>query len=62
MRVGFKTSDDQPTLAERIRERLIDRVGSDEESALVAAVMSVQANLRGKDSGTSCGRIPQAAL
>ena len=47
----FRTSDDQSTLAERIRDRLIARVGSDEEAALVAAVMSVQANLRGRTLG-----------
>ena len=47
----FRTGDDHPTLAERVRDRIIARIGSDEESTLVAAVMSVQANLRGRTLG-----------
>ena len=51
----FRTGDNQPTLAERIRDRLIKRVGSDEESVLIATVMSVQANLRGRTLGPPVG-------
>ena len=47
----FRTADDQPTLAERIRARLVSRIGSDKKSDLIAAVESVQADLRGRTLG-----------
>jgi hypothetical protein len=46
----FSTSD-HPTLAERLRARLIDRVGSDEQPKLVAAVHEVSDRLRGRTLG-----------
>lgn len=42
---------DQPTLAERLRARLIERVGSDERSRLVGAVQDVSDGLRGRTLG-----------
>ena len=47
----FKTDESQPTLAERIRARLVDRIGSENESDLVSAVQTVQTNLRGRTLG-----------
>ena len=47
----FKTEDEQPTLAERIRARLADMVGSEHLEDLVAAVHAVQSNLRGRTLG-----------
>ena len=47
----FKTADDQPTLAERIRERLIAKIDSDKESDLLSAVEYVQTSLRGRTLG-----------
>jgi hypothetical protein len=42
---------DNPTLAERLRLRLEGRVGSDQEAALVEAVVSESDNLRGRTIG-----------
>ena len=47
----FKSADDQPTLAERIRDRLVANIGSDEGSDLLAATEAVQTNLRGRTLG-----------
>ena len=47
----FKTDDNRPTLAERIRDRLVSKVGSDKESDMLAAVEAVQTNLRGRTLG-----------
>ena len=47
----FKTDENQPTLAERIRDRLVDKIGSDKESNLLEAVQTVQTNLRGRTLG-----------
>ena len=47
----FKTDENQPTLVERIRDRLVDKIQSDKESDLVAAVQTVQMNLRGRTLG-----------
>ncbi|MXX28051.1 MAG: hypothetical protein F4Z82_21740 [Caldilineaceae bacterium SB0668_bin_21] len=47
----FRTAEDQPTLAERIRDRLVDRTGSDSKVALVAAANAVQGKLRGRTLG-----------
>ena len=47
----FRSADDQPTLAERIRERLVDQTGSDSGTDLAAAVIAVQGKLRGKTLG-----------
>lgn len=40
-----------PTLAERLRTRLIEQVGSDEQSRLIGAVQAVSDNLRGRTLG-----------
>jgi hypothetical protein len=42
---------DHPTLAERLRTRLIERVGSDEQSRLVGAIQDVSDGLRGRTLG-----------
>jgi len=47
----FRTSDDTPTLAERIYARLVERVGSSEPEVLMAAVDASQQNLRGRTLG-----------
>ena len=47
----FKTADDQPTLAERIRDRLVGKIGSDKESDLLSAAENVQTSLRGRTLG-----------
>ena len=47
----FKTGDDQPTLVERVRSRLIDKIGSDKADDLLSAVGTVQTNLRGRTLG-----------
>lgn len=47
----FKETDDQPTLVQRLRARLVDRVGSEEPTALAAAVAEVNRNLRGRTLG-----------
>ena len=47
----FRTSEDQPTLAERIRARLVDQTGSDSKADLVAVVTAVQGKLRGRTLG-----------
>jgi hypothetical protein len=46
----FSTGD-RPTLAERLRARLVERVGSDEQAELVAAVYEVSDRLRGRTLG-----------
>jgi hypothetical protein len=46
----FSTGD-HPTLAERLRTRLIERVGSDDKAKLVAAVNEVSDRLRGRTLG-----------
>ena len=45
------TAGDHPTLAERLRDRLVERVGSDEKSKLVASVYEVSDRLRGRTLG-----------
>lgn len=47
----FKRTPETPTLAERIRKRLVDVAGSDELSDLISAVDNVQENLRGRTLG-----------
>lgn len=47
----FRTADDVPTLAQRIRARLAERVGSTEAGALLSAAESVQQGLRGRTLG-----------
>lgn len=47
----FKRTPETPTLAERIRKRLVDVVGSNELSDLLSAVDNVQENLRGRTLG-----------
>jgi len=47
----FKTDENQSTLAERIRDRLVNEIGSDKESKLLEAVQTVQTNLRGRTLG-----------
>ncbi len=47
----FKRTPETPTLAERIRKRLVDVVGSDELPNLISAVDNVQENLRGRTLG-----------
>ena len=47
----FKSNEDQPTLVERVRERLVDKVGSDQAVDLIAAVQSVQGSFRGRTLG-----------
>ena len=47
----FKAAEEQLTLAERIRNRLVDKLGSDEPTELVAAVHSVQSSLLGRTLG-----------
>ena len=47
----FRTAEDQPTLAERIRARLVDQIGSDSKADLVAAANAVQGKLRGRTLG-----------
>lgn len=42
---------DHPTLAERLRTRLVERTGSDEKAKLVAAVYEVSDRLRGRTLG-----------
>ena len=49
--VRFKTDDNQQTLTERIRDRLINRIGSDKEADLLSAVEAVQTSLRGRTLG-----------
>ena len=66
----FSKTPEEPTLAERIRERLVATVGSDETSDLVEAVQNVQLNLRGRTLGPPveeflellCGRDNSSAL
>ena len=47
----FRTAEDQPTLAERIRARFVDQTGSDSKADLVAAANAVQGKLRGRTLG-----------
>ena len=47
----FRTAEDQPTLAERTRARLVDQIGSDSKADLVAAANAVQGKLRGRTLG-----------
>jgi hypothetical protein len=47
----FKETDDQPTLVQRLRARLVDRIGSEEPTVLAAAVTEVNRNLRGRTLG-----------
>ena len=47
----FRTGEDQPTLAQRIRARLVDRIGSEDKDDLIAAVTAVQGKLRGRTLG-----------
>ena len=47
----FKSDENQPTLVERIRERLVNKVGSDQAVDLIAAVHSVQSSFRGRTLG-----------
>lgn len=47
----FRIASDQPTLVERVRDRLATKLGSDSTADLVAAVEDVQANLRGRTLG-----------
>jgi hypothetical protein len=47
----FSHTAEDPTLADRIRERLVATVGSDETADLVQAVLDVQLNLRGRTLG-----------
>jgi hypothetical protein len=62
------TSGEEPTLAQRIRERLVERVGSDDPAQLIASVHDVQENLRGRTLGPPvedflavlCGNDPAA--
>jgi hypothetical protein len=42
---------DHPTLAERLRARLVERVGTDDQARLVAAVQEVSDRLRGRTLG-----------
>jgi hypothetical protein len=46
----FRTHD-EPTLAERLRARLVERLGTDNESALREAVYEVADNIRGRTLG-----------
>ena len=47
----FKADEGQQTLVEKIRDRLIDKIGSDKETDLLSAVESVQTSLRGRTLG-----------
>ena len=47
----FRTAEGQPTLAERIRARLIEQTGSEHAPDLIAAVESVQEKMRGRTLG-----------
>ena len=47
----YRTNDGQPTLVERIRDRLINKIGSDKDNDLLAAVDAVQTSLRGRTLG-----------
>ena len=47
----FRVALDTPTLAERIRDRLVKNLGSDKTADLIAAIEGVQANLRGRTLG-----------
>ena len=47
----FRRTANSPTLAERIRERLVALVGSEETADLLSAVDVVQENLRGRTIG-----------
>lgn len=47
----FRTGEDQPTLVERIRARLVDQIGSDDKDDLIAAASAVQGKLRGRTLG-----------
>lgn len=47
----FAATADDPTLAERIRAKLIEKVGSDKTEDLVKAAMDVQLGLRGRTLG-----------
>ena len=47
----FRRDDDSPTLAERLRERLVKIVGTDDTEQLVGAVAKEQEKLRGRTLG-----------
>jgi hypothetical protein len=47
----FQTSAENPTLIARIRQRLVERVGSEKIEDLMLAIEEVQANLRGRTLG-----------
>ena len=47
----FQKSPETPTLFARIRQRLVQRVGSEKIKDLVSAIEEVQANLRGRTLG-----------
>ena len=47
----FRCTSDAPTLAERLRDRLIERTGTDDTEQLVEVVQNEQENLRGRTLG-----------
>lgn len=47
----FRNSDDEPTLVERLRARLVERAGSDDPLVLVKLVGEQHRNLRGRTLG-----------
>lgn len=47
----FRSSPQHPTLAERIRGRLVQQLGSEKTEDLMSAIEEVQANLRGRTLG-----------
>lgn len=51
----FKGREEDPTLSDRLRDRLIERVGSDKPEQLRSAVEAVQENLRGRTLGPLVG-------
>ena len=47
----FRSTSETPTLAERLRDRLIDRHGTDDTEQLIEVVQNEQENLRGRTLG-----------
>lgn len=58
--VDFRKSDNETTLAQRLRERLVERLGTDDLPALTSAIADENRKLRGRTLGPPDDRLIKA--
>lgn len=58
----FRSHDDEPTLAERLRQRLIDRSGSEDPTVLANLIADEHRSLRGRTMGPPVDKLISALV